>query len=297
MLTDLTIDPDIKNLCPRLKMEERVQLETNIRREGCRDPLSVWVRGVDNVLLDGHNRFEICKDINTPYDLVEIPGIYNKESAINWVINNQLGRRNLTPEEKTYLIGKRHINEKLSHQEAGARANQERLGTTAERIAKETGVHPRTVTKAEPFAHAVDAIAQVMGHETAQEIRDGKSRLTREQILNLAKMSVKDMPKAYAAMKSAPKKPAVQKNKDDPERNAQGYVMPSPREKHPIPDPIDELTKLDALWPTEWFQVYAQRIKQDSSDDGERRRQRIRGFIGPLQFKLQMLITAARKEG
>lgn len=68
-----------------------MQLETNINEDGCRDPLTVWQE--ENLLLDGHNRFEICKRYGMEYELffVSLP---DRQSAINWIINNQLGRRN-----------------------------------------------------------------------------------------------------------------------------------------------------------------------------------------------------------
>lgn len=36
----------------------------------------------------------------------------NRGEAINWIIKNQLGRRNLSNEQRMYLIGKRYEEEK-----------------------------------------------------------------------------------------------------------------------------------------------------------------------------------------
>ena len=52
----LIIDPEFESLVPPLSQEEYSQLEANILRDGCRDPITIW----DNVILDGHNRYKIC---------------------------------------------------------------------------------------------------------------------------------------------------------------------------------------------------------------------------------------------
>ena len=58
----IVIDAEFKSLIPPLSSEERSQLEENLLKEGCRDPLVVWRE--NNILLDGHNRFEICTHHN-----------------------------------------------------------------------------------------------------------------------------------------------------------------------------------------------------------------------------------------
>jgi hypothetical protein len=50
------IDDHFQSLIPPLSAEEKAQLEENIKVEGCRDTLITW----QGILLDGHNRFEIC---------------------------------------------------------------------------------------------------------------------------------------------------------------------------------------------------------------------------------------------
>jgi hypothetical protein len=95
---NITIDPEFKALIPPLAAEELAQLRSNIITEGCRDPLVTW-RGV---IIDGHNRFEICttngiefKEVTKDFD--------ERSSAIEWIIRNQFGRRNLSPYERTRL--------------------------------------------------------------------------------------------------------------------------------------------------------------------------------------------------
>lgn len=87
----LMIDSEFKDLIPPLQPDERKQLEENILSEGCRDPLSVW----DGVLIDGHNRYEICTKHGMAFDVHEV-AFEDRSHAIEWIIRNQLGRRNLS---------------------------------------------------------------------------------------------------------------------------------------------------------------------------------------------------------
>ena len=48
----IAIDPEFQALIPPLQAEELSQLEANLKRDGCRDPLVLWKEG--DVLLDGH---------------------------------------------------------------------------------------------------------------------------------------------------------------------------------------------------------------------------------------------------
>ena len=99
-ITPIQIDSELRALIPPLSSEERSQLEVNLVAEGCRDPLVVW-KG-HHILLDGHNRYEICRTQSIDFNTVEID-LPDRDAAHDWLINNQLGRRNLTPEAVSYL--------------------------------------------------------------------------------------------------------------------------------------------------------------------------------------------------
>jgi len=86
----LTIDPEFKQLIPPLTELEYQQLEANLLADGCRDPLVVW----NGVLIDGHNRYEICNRHDKPFDTVAMD-FSGRGEVLLWIIRNQLGRRNL----------------------------------------------------------------------------------------------------------------------------------------------------------------------------------------------------------
>lgn len=99
----IRIDEEFKSLIPVLTPEEKSQLENNLIREGCRDPIVIW-KGY-NILLDGHNRYEICLKNGLDYEFIELE-LPSREEAHLWMMRNQLGRRNLQPEALSYFRGK-----------------------------------------------------------------------------------------------------------------------------------------------------------------------------------------------
>jgi len=92
-MTNVVVDPEFRALIPSLTQEEFVKLENNLLADGCRDALVVWKQG--HILLDGHNRLDICKRHGVKYRTVEID-LHDRVVARVWIRNNQLSRRNLT---------------------------------------------------------------------------------------------------------------------------------------------------------------------------------------------------------
>lgn len=95
---NLKIDSEFKSLIPPLTSEEFEKLEESILNEGCRDSLVVW----QGILIDGHNRYEICKKHNIEFSTVERE-FEDRNDVIIWMIQNQLGRRNLPAYERARL--------------------------------------------------------------------------------------------------------------------------------------------------------------------------------------------------
>ena len=109
MAEALRIDPEFESKIPPLTEEEYQLLEENILQDGVvLNPLIVW----NGCIVDGHNRFRIIQahpEIKYTVFEKEFPDRY---AAIAWICCNQLGRRNLTPQQKKYLIGQRYEAEK-----------------------------------------------------------------------------------------------------------------------------------------------------------------------------------------
>ncbi len=157
----LKIDQEFKNLIPPLTHEERALLEKNIIKEGCRDPIVVW----DGVIIDGHNRHSICTEHDIEFKTANVE-LSDRNEAINWIIDNQLGKRNVPEQVKKYLIGKRYTGAKKSRFGRSDREfGVENITTpkTAEKIAEQNQVSEKTVRNSETFSESIDKIADSSG--------------------------------------------------------------------------------------------------------------------------------------
>lgn len=159
---DITIDAEFAALIPLLNPEERRQLEDNIvEHGGARDPLVVWASKGALMLLDGHNRFEICTRLELPFDIHEMR-FSTREEAADWMDRNQLGRRNLHPDAFTLILGRRYNRAKKQGERTDITSGQsDHKSTTAERLGKEHGVTEKTVRRAGKFAEAVAKVKKI----------------------------------------------------------------------------------------------------------------------------------------
>lgn len=99
---ELTIDKDFKSLIPPLEEDEYKQLKKSLKSEGCRDALVLW----KGILIDGHNRYEICFKENIKFRTIN-KKFKDRNEAILWMIDNQLGRRNISKYDRTRLALKK----------------------------------------------------------------------------------------------------------------------------------------------------------------------------------------------
>ena len=102
-MRELKFDPELKNLLPPLTDEEYKQLEKNIVDNGFdrNFPIMEW----HGYIADGHNRYSICRK----HDIEPVIGTlaYNtKEEVMEWMLDIQLGRRNLSPIQRIAVAEK-----------------------------------------------------------------------------------------------------------------------------------------------------------------------------------------------
>lgn len=206
---ELRIDPEFEGKIPPLTTEEFQQLENNILADGVViNPIIVW----DGVIVDGHNRYRIVsKHPEIRFSTCE-KTFADRYEAIAWICKNQLGRRNLTKEQKKYLIGKQYEAEKASH--GGDRKSSEaksssQIGNlissekTCERIANENGISKNTVLRAEAFSKAVD-IADEIEPGIREEILAGKIKPTEKDVHALARADPEERPAIIEEMRKSP---------------------------------------------------------------------------------------------
>ncbi len=182
----MIIDQEFRGLIPRLTADEYEQLEKNIVAEGCRDALVTW----NGILIDGHNRFEICQKQEIDYKTVEME-FDNRDAVIDWIINNQLGRRNLTKEMQSYLRGLQYEREKSKHggdrKSEESKAQNEPLISTADKLAEQHGVSRETIKRDAEYANAVNTIVQHTTPEVKDMLLNKEIPATKKDTLELAK--------------------------------------------------------------------------------------------------------------
>jgi hypothetical protein len=204
----LQIKEEFKKLIPALTVEEFNQLEANCLAEGIREKIITW----NGFIIDGHNRYEIATRWNLEYES-ETKRFKDENEVKEWMINNQLGRRNLTNEQKDYLIGKRYENEKqkLGGQISKGIGKNYLSVSTAEKIAQEVGVSEKQVKINEQFAQGVDK----MSNELKQQVLQGNS--------NVNKSDIQLISKAEPTFIANTDKEIIEKAKEIKEQKAEAY--------------------------------------------------------------------------
>ena len=226
-LNDLKIDPEFEEKIPPLTEEEFDLLEQNIVADGrVLDPLIIWNR----TILDGHNRYRILlKHPEIPFETYP-KEFSDKYAAIAWICNNQLGRRNLTAEQRRYLIGKRYEAEKASHgghyKERDTETGQFTVSLTKEdlrspertsdKIAEETNTSRSYVEKAEQYARGVDAAEEAVPGMRS-EILSGSIKTTRDEVTAIARAAPEDRAELTEQLRKPRNKPetAMESDVDD----------------------------------------------------------------------------------
>lgn len=196
----LKISEHFKKLISPLSLKDYKQLEENIIKEGCKIPIKVW----KNIIIDGHNRYEICTKFKIPFNTQQID-FNNSNEAISWICINQLRRRNISEETRRYLIGKRYDSEKVLGIKIPSERNQdskkginisiykkpeakENCSITVERLSKEFQVSERTIRQYASYARIIDELAKGEP-ELMSEILTGKVKISYKNILKLSKLS------------------------------------------------------------------------------------------------------------
>lgn len=199
---NLIVLPELRNLIPPLREDEFQQLESNLLANGIKDPLTIWettaatvVDGLPTdssshrlltdqdtsdkvyVLIDGHNRYDLAKTHRLDYR-INIIDFENLDAVRDYMINFQLGRRNLTPEQASYLRGLRY--NKLKEGNRTDRIN------VAQQLAEEYNVSTRTIKRDSDYAKGMEGLSP----ELKNEVLAGKAKLPKAAAKTLAKGKV-----------------------------------------------------------------------------------------------------------
>ena len=224
----LIIDPEFRDKIPPLTEDEFTLLEENILSDGAVfSPLIVW----DGTILDGHNRYEIIQKHPELTYAVHKLSFANRYEALSWICKNQLGRRNLTPQQKKYLIGQRYEAEKMAN--GGDRKSDRAKSVvqieplisphvTRAHIANDTNTSESYVMRAGWYAQGVDAAEEALPG-IKQEILTGAIKPTETAVAAVAKADPEERPQLAAALK----KPRGS-TKQEPEKSQPVYHTSAP---------------------------------------------------------------------
>ena len=176
-LYDLTVDPEFRDLIPPLNEEELKLLEESLVADGCESPIIVW----NGAIIDGHNRYAICRKHDIPFSIQE-KHFDTRDEVMLWMLRNQLGRRNLNNYQRVELVLKFEPLVKNAAEQrmmAGKAANPvptlaqgQTKGRTRDHLSEAAGVSHGTFAKAKKLVQSAD-------EETKRELRAGKVTVNR----------------------------------------------------------------------------------------------------------------------
>ncbi len=209
-LYELTIDPELEKIAPPLSATAYEILKKGIIEDGCIFPLIVW----NSVIVDGHNRYQICHENHIPFAYEEM-AFESKSAAKMWIVSNQIGRRNLTDFqccEMVYELKDEVKEEAARRKKAGKHMQNSAYGTTRGILADMAGVSHATWDEAAVIIEKGD-------DEDKDKLRTGKAKI--HQIFTKIK-------KAETPSKEVPQNKA----KEEPSKSTQ---PDSPISPDPLP--------------------------------------------------------------
>lgn len=187
----ISID-ELKELIKPLQEDEYEQLKANIIQNGCQDTLKIWqtFENVVNpdgesseeifVLVDGHNRFKICNENRIPYN-ISIMNFESLEDVKSFMIDLQLGRRNVNPLEVSYYRGLQYNRFKWIGLQQDKDEDSKK---TAVAIGEHYNVDERTIRRDGQFAEGLEMLTK----ELKNEVLEGKVKVTKKDLQKLGKI-------------------------------------------------------------------------------------------------------------
>ena len=175
-----------------------------LKEERVLNPIITW----NGYIVDGHTRYQVLRKYPfIPFEVIE-KEFANRYEALVWICKNQLGRRNLTPEQKKFLIGKQakaekqvkafHGNQYTLASESGLVQNEPDRTKHGSRskVAAEHGTSESYVYRAEQFAKGVEAAEEAVPG-AQEEILSGKIQQPIVKFPRLQRFQRKSVPKLW----------------------------------------------------------------------------------------------------
>lgn len=181
---NIIVDPELKAYIDPLTPDEYAALERSLLTEGCRDALVLW----GELLIDGHNRYEICQKHNLPFDTLQSKLFNSMEDVHLWMIDQHLGRRSVSDFQRGVLaLRKREIINELR----------------SRHLAATPAVTSTDDTEPAPWeGEATPAIAALTQPLKSREDIAKAARLSNSQVQMIERIHKQAAPEVVAAVKS-----------------------------------------------------------------------------------------------
>lgn len=191
---ELSIDEEFRRLCPPLLPAEKSLLESSIKEEGCREALIAW----NGKIVDGHNRYEICRRLNIKYD-VFICEFESRDVVKDWILKNQLARRNLGRIQASVLRGQ--LYKQMRARNGGSRPKRygaANKGDTSRELGKALGVCPSTIRWDVHIADAVEKLTE----KARNYVLSPQSKARKQNVVDMSCLSPEDQDSVIEAIQS-----------------------------------------------------------------------------------------------
>jgi transcriptional regulator with XRE-family HTH domain len=229
---NITIHDELRSFVDPLTEIEYAALERSLLAEGCRDALVLW----NGVLIDGHNRYEICRKHDIPFRTVQNDSFASLEDVKLWMIDNHLARRSVSDFQRGLLaLRKKQIVAARKAERAAEAAEQEPDEDTSppwntrEEVARAARVSPNTISQ-------IERIQKTATPQLLDAVRTGAISIN-------AAANVAQLPEAVQKAAVA----GGRKELQQAARQVREQKMATrPRKEAPDGEPVDEAARMRA---------------------------------------------------
>ncbi|MEO0003366.1 MAG: hypothetical protein RLZZ22_1058 [Pseudomonadota bacterium] len=189
---DIVVNEELKAYIDPLTPEEYEALERSLLAEGCRDALVLW----GELLVDGHNRYAICRQHGLPFQTVQSKRFKDIEDVHLWMIDQHLGRRSVSDFQRGVLA--------LRQREIVAARRVRFLGASAARDAgaQAGAVVPDDGVPADDLPWEGESSYPTPEPLKSREDLARAARLSSSQVAMIEKIHQQAEPELVAALKS-----------------------------------------------------------------------------------------------
>jgi len=142
-------------------VEQQIELEASLIREGCLEPIITW----NDFIIDGHKRYRFCIEEGIEFSCEE-KTFSSGEEVVSWLCRKKLPQYEKRTPVYRYLVGRLYEAEKAIVREIRKKPKKQRddspydCGWVSFRVAEELQLHRGTVEEYGKYAAYLEQIAE-----------------------------------------------------------------------------------------------------------------------------------------